>query len=159
MRRRPLALACLAALLPGAARSQESAPVVLSVGGAVRTPLELTMEALEALGTERVRTVTAWTQGPQNFSGVPLARVVRAAGGEGATSLRAEALNRYAVSVPMEDAWENGAVLATRLDSRPMRVRDRGPVWLIYPWSERPALDRPEVNERAIWQLRRLELR
>jgi hypothetical protein len=39
-----------------------------------------------------------------------------------------------------------------------MRIRDRGPVWLLYPWTERPELDTPEFRERAIWQLAQIEI-
>jgi hypothetical protein len=39
-----------------------------------------------------------------------------------------------------------------------MRVREKGPIWLIYPWSARPELKTAVFNNRAIWQLRRLEV-
>ena len=160
MRRR--SLAALAGLLSVAslhpARAQ-AAPVVLTVsGGAAPAPRDFTLAEFEALGLREMSTATPWTQGLQNFSGVPLELLLRAMGGEGVARIRAEALNRYAVEVPASDGARLGAFLATRVDGQPMRVRDRGPVWLIYPWTARPELDRPELHERAIWQLRRIEL-
>ncbi|PWC27436.1 oxidoreductase [Pseudoroseomonas aestuarii] len=151
----------------GCAQAQAAAPdgavesrVILSVSGRV-APAEggahpFSLSRLEALGLVALRTETPWTQGPQNFSGVPLERLLAAvqAGGE---TLRCTAINRYQIVVPREDGARHGAVLATRLDGEPMRVRDRGPVWLVYPWSERPALQRPLFYERSIWQLRSIE--
>lgn len=157
-RRQLAALACLLPVLP--ARAQPAAAAVaLTVTGAPGGPRELTMPALEALGMADLVTVTPWTRSPQRYSGVPLLRLMQAMAAPPQASLRAEALNRYAVEVPARDVWQSGAMLATRLDGEPMRVRDRGPIWLIYPWTDRPELDRPEVNERSIWQLRRIELR
>jgi hypothetical protein len=116
------------------------------------------LAGLEALGTAPLVTRTAWTgSAPASFSGVPLARLLEAVGAEGDT-LRAVALNDYAVTLPREDATRHGAFLATRQDGVPIRIRDRGPIWLLYPWSERPELDTPVYRERAIWQLRQIDV-
>ena len=51
-----------------------------------------------------------------------------------------------------------GAFLATRIDGQPMRVKDKGPIWIVYPWSGNPALDTPPFHARSIWQLRSLRV-
>ncbi|WBV42464.1 molybdopterin-dependent oxidoreductase [Pseudoroseomonas cervicalis] len=141
--------------------AEPAAPEVLRVGGRIDLPPQgeasYTLAALEALGMRRLRTTTPWTQGAQEFSGVPLAEVMRAVRPRG-QRLWAEGINRYRAELPLSDAWEQGAFLATRRDGAPMRIRDRGPVWLVYPWSERPELDIPAYHERAVWQLRRIEV-
>ncbi|EFH09338.1 molybdopterin-dependent oxidoreductase, partial [Teichococcus cervicalis] len=138
-----------------------AAPVVLRVGGRIERPPQgeaaFTLAALEALGMRRLRTTTPWTQGAQEFSGVPLALLMRAVRPLG-QRLWAEAINRYRAELPLADAWERDAFLATRRDGEPMRIRDRGPVWLVYPWTQRPELDIPLYHERAVWQLRRIEV-
>lgn len=154
----PLSPALAQAPTPPAATGR----VVLTVSGRIRagggaTSADFTLEALEALGLEELVTETAWTQGPQRFSGVKLSRVLQSVGANG-TTMQAVALNNYAVTVPVEDAEANEAFLATRLDGQPMRVREKGPIWLIYPWSARPELKTTVYNNRAIWQLRRIEV-
>jgi hypothetical protein len=158
-----LAAAPLAHAL-GQANAQPAAGgrVVLTVSGRIRagggaSSADFTLEALEALGLEQLVTETAWTTGPQRFSGVKLAKLLHSVGANG-TTMQAVALNNYAVTVPVEDAEDNQAFLATRLDGQPMRVREKGPIWLIYPWSARPELKTAVFNNRAIWQLRRLEV-
>jgi hypothetical protein len=160
MRRRRIAR--LAIALPFLASrpllAQSADPVILTVEGRLPGgPRDFTLAELEALGTRTLRTATPWTKGLQEFSGVPLLRLLQAVAGA-AAPMRAEALNRYATALDAEDATRRDALLATRRDGHPMRVRDRGPLWLVFPWSERPELDRPEVHERSIWQLRRLTL-
>ncbi len=159
--RRRFCFAALAGLLPfGPPRpaGAADAPAVLTVSGGAAPPRDFTLAELEALGLRRLTTTTPWTQGPQNFAGVPLEVLLRAVDGEGASLLRVGALNRFEAEVPAGDGRRNGALLATRLDGQAMRVRDRGPIWLIYPWRERPELDRPEIHQRSVWQIRRIEL-
>lgn len=149
-------------LLPlrrGQAEGTDPAPVLLTVGRQVASGenIDLTLEQIEALGFETLRTATPWTRGPQVFGGVPLRSLLHGLGASG--DVVASAINHYNVTIPAEDAEKHGAFLATRLDGEPLRLRNRGPIWLIYPWSLRPELDRPLYHERAIWQLRRLEVR
>ena len=37
-----------------------------------------------------------------------------------------------------------------------MGVRDRGPMWIIYPWSEHPEISDEIHHGRSIWQLESL---
>ncbi len=168
MRRRDIAfLALLAA--PLAARPRrglgQGAPPreILAVTGRV-APAHLLQGArfdlpgLEALGVETLETRTPWTGNEtRRFQGVPLARLLAAVGAEGAR-LRAIALNDYAITADIAELVAAGGFLATRQDGQPLRIRDRGPIWLIFPWSSRPDLDTPTLRERSIWQIRRIEV-
>jgi hypothetical protein len=168
MRRRDLALLALLGtpLLarPGPASGQAApAREILTVTGRVG-PAHLAqgarfdLAALEALGLETLETRTPWTgHEPRRFEGVPLARLLAAVGAEGAR-LRAVALNDYAITAGIAELTAAGAFLATRQDGQPLRIRDRGPIWLIFPWSSRPELDTPPFRERSIWQIRRFEI-
>ncbi|MCH8808257.1 MAG: hypothetical protein IH993_00260, partial [Proteobacteria bacterium] len=37
-----------------------------------------------------------------------------------------------------------------------LRTRSKGPLWVIYPWSERPELRTQVVYGRSIWQIKEL---
>ena len=39
-----------------------------------------------------------------------------------------------------------------------MRVRDKGPLWIVFPWSEHPELVTERIRTWAVWQLTRLEV-
>jgi hypothetical protein len=159
MRRRLLLRLTTALPFAGAAMPAAASDTILTVAGRVPAgPHDFSLETLEALGLEQIVTMTPWTQTEHSFSGVKLGRLLLALGLRDARTMRAEALNRYATALLPEDAWQNDALLATRIDGVPMRVRDRGPIWIVFPWSSRPQLSLPEVHERAIWQLRRIEV-
>ena len=39
------------------------------------------------------------------------------------------------------------------LDGVPLSVRERGPIWVVYPWTDFAMLDDRVHRQRAIWQL------
>ncbi|HXV24955.1 MAG TPA: molybdopterin-dependent oxidoreductase [Alphaproteobacteria bacterium] len=107
---------------------------------------------LEALGTQKLRTSSDWTDGTVEFEGVP-ARAVMAAVGARGTTLIASALNDYQVEIPISD-FENYPVLfALKMDGHELTVRDRGPIWIVYPRDDFPELRNEKVNSRWVWQL------
>jgi hypothetical protein len=126
-----------------------------AAGGA---PQEVDLAGLESLGVRTVVTATPWTEGTIRFEGVLLRDVIDAVAPE-ATMIRAIAINDYVVEIPVEDARRWDVIVASRADGERMRVRDKGPLWVIYPWSTDPELDQARYHNRSIWQLRALELR
>jgi hypothetical protein len=73
-------------------------------------------------------------------------------------TLTATALNDYVAHIPFSDVERYQLLLAIRLNGVEMSVRDKGPVWLIYPDGSADHSD-PEIRDRMVWQLRRIEVR
>lgn len=135
---------------------------ILTISGAVATPKtgdawEFDLDALRALPTAGFDTTTTWTEGDQRFDGVPLVALMAHVGATG-TTLRAVALNDYAVSIPMSDAVPGGAIVAYMRNGSEMSVRDKGPLWIIYPFDDNSAYKTEEYYSRSIWQLDRIEV-
>jgi hypothetical protein len=168
MRRRPFALLPLLALpllaRPGQALGQGApAREILTVTGRIApahraSGARFELRTFEALGLEQLETRTPWTgTDVRRFEGIRLATLLGAVGAEGA-QLRAIALNDYAVTAGIPELTAAGGFLATRQDGQALRIRDRGPIWLLFPWSARPELDTSVHRERSIWQIRRIEI-
>jgi hypothetical protein len=171
LQRRSLLRCCVAPLVAGAmsapARADQALPpprgeVILTVAGRITLTnapgeAQLDRDQLVAWGTAELRTGTPFTDGISTFNGVPVARLLEALGARG-TELRARALNDYAVTIPIADVRDHAVLLALEQDGRPLSVRQRGPVWLIYPFSEFPELDDRLHRQRSIWQLTRIEV-
>jgi len=113
---------------------------------------------LEMFGMQTTVTDTPWTEGATAFTGVLLRNVLQDLGLETGV-VRAIALNDYAVEIPFEDFIENDVILALKRDEKYLTVRDKGPLWVIYPWAEHPRLRTEVYYSRSIWQLRKLEVR
>lgn len=145
-----------------AATAVEQAPV-LSIDGQVRPSgadraVHFTIQALEQLPQRRVKTTTPWHTGEPDFAGALLRDVLAAAGAQG-TTLRMRALNDYHVDVPFEDTRLYDVVLAHRIDGQVIGVRDKGPLFVMYPFDRHPELRNSVYFSRCIWQLRRIECR
>lgn len=117
---------------------------------------QLDLALLEALDQTTVETSTIWTDGVQTFEGVSLAALIAELGITGET-LRATAINDYTVEVPLSDAVEGGPIIAYRLNGETMSVRDKGPLWLVYPFDENADYRTEVIYSRSIWQLDRIE--
>ncbi len=113
---------------------------------------------LEAMEAVTVETSTIWTEGVQVFVGVPLDEVLNVVGAEG-SSLRATAINDYAVDIPVSDAVEGGPIVAYLRNGAPMSVREKGPLWIVYPYDSEPDYQSELIYSRSIWQLDRIEVR
>lgn len=138
--------------------------VVLSVTGAVRVRNDRDMAAfdmglLEALPRHSFTTRTPWYPEPRKFTGVLMRDLLGAVGSAPGATLVATALNDYRVSIPGDELIAHGALLAYWLDDKPMAVRDKGPLVIIYPFDERPELRTAVHYSRAIWQLRSLDVK
>lgn len=135
--------------------------VLLTVSGKVMKTnadqtAKLDLEMLEVMDATSIETSTIWTEGTQVFQGVSLKALVEELGIEG-TILRASAINDYTVEVPMSDAVEGGALIAYRLNGETMSVRDKGPLWIIYPYDSDADYRTEVIYSRSIWQLDRIE--
>ena len=137
--------------------------VLLTVTGRVQLPnrgttAQFDMAMLERLPQSSFTTRTPWYAQPRKFTG-PLLRDVLAASGSQGTTLRAIALNDYHVDIPAEDIQRYDVVLARLLDDKPMQVRDKGPLFIIYPFDSVSGLRNAVYFSRCAWQLKAIEVR
>ena len=137
--------------------------VILTVTGAIGNTnapgrAEFDLATLERLGVAKLTTWTPWTEGEIAFEGVRARRLMAAVDAKG-TEVRAVALNDYTYTIPLDDFERYDVLLATRMNGQLMRVRDKGPVWIVYPWSEHPELDDFATREKSVWQLNALHVR
>jgi hypothetical protein len=161
-----VALSLLGRPLFGLAANGLASPreqVVLTVTGAIgltNAPgrADFDLEMLERLGLGRLTTWTPWTEGEVEFEGVWARRLMEAVRAQG-TEVDALALNDYQQTIPLEDFERYDVLLATRVSGQLMRVRDKGPIWIVYPWSEHPELDDFGTREKSVWQLNSLHVR
>lgn len=113
--------------------------------------------SFEALGLETIKTSTPWHTGQVTFEGVPLDKLMRAVGAQG-KNVRMVALNDYAAIVPVEDFAKYGVILALKRDGQYMPVRDKGPLFVIYPYDSAPELKSQVYYARSVWQVKSMEV-
>jgi hypothetical protein len=137
--------------------------VILTISGRIThanrdNTAQFDRAGLEALGTDSFTTATPWFDGPQTFEGVPMARIMRAVGAQG-TVVTAIALNDYSTEIPMSDFTRYNVLLALKRNGEYMRVRDKGPLFVVYPYDSAPELRGQPFYGRSAWQLSQIVVR
>lgn len=156
---------CLVALTgSGAYAGGFAAPkgdVILTLAGTISQTngadvLMLDQEQMSNLPQHSFATTTIWTEGVLSFQGVLLKDMVAASGATGQT-ITLVALNDYQISMPMADLRDDGPLLAYLTDGKPMSLRDKGPIWLVFPYDDNIDYRTEQTYSRSIWQLARIE--
>ncbi len=134
--------------------------VVLTVSGKVSQTNDgkdavFGMSMLEKLPQQKIFTKSPWYPGGAEFSG-PLLRDVLAAAGAKGDKIMAVALNDYKTEIPFTDAVQFDVILALAMNGKPMPVREKGPLFVVYPLDAKPELQSPVYYNRSAWQLARL---
>lgn len=158
-----VALGCaFAAFAPANAETLETpkgTPILVISGNIQSTNVDGTAQfdraMLEALGTVAMDTSTPWYDGVSKFEGVSLDALMKAVGAQGKTAT-AIALNDYVTVIPIEDFAKFGVVLALKREGEYMSVRDKGPLFIIYPFDANPDLQNEVYYGRSAWQLAKL---
>lgn len=157
-------IAVAAATLPQArALDKPTGMVVLTIDGAISqtnngSQAQFDMAMLEKLPQHSFSTQTPWYPSAVTFTG-PLLRDVLAAVGAKGKNITAVALNDYKTEIPIDDATRHDVIVARLMNNRPMRVREKGPLFIVYPFDTKAELRSELYYNRAAWQLHILRIR
>ena len=136
--------------------------VVLTVSGTLTKPnhgkdATFSMEMLEKLPQISFITKTPWYPKAVTFTG-PLLRDVLAAAGASGNKIAARALDDYKTLIPMSDAQNFNLILARQIDGKSLSIREKGPLFIVYPYDSTPELRAQMYLDRSAWQLKSLTI-
>lgn len=159
-----IVLAVMLTLCPIASSALEAPEgrIILTVSGDIGTTNRGDQAVFDAamlseLESRTLETETPWHEGIRTFRG-PLARAVLDAVDARGERVSAIALNDYAAEIPLSDFRDYDVILATHKDGERMTVRERGPIFIIYPFDSNPELHRETTYARSVWQVNRLRV-
>ncbi|SFG42181.1 hypothetical protein SAMN04488020_102185 [Palleronia marisminoris] len=163
---RPILVASF--VLGASAQSSGSLPpaphdrVILTVSGDIGCTNQgedavFDLSGLDSLGSDVIHTTTKWTEGRQIFEGVRIDTLLDAVCADAGT-LRAIAINEYEVGIPLDDRMLEGALIAYRRNGAPMTLREKGPLWIVFPWDQDDSFRNEAYYSRSVWQLDRIEV-
>lgn len=113
----------------------------------------LSIEEFERLAPlTEIKTATPWHP-VSTFSGISGVDFIASTGLDG-EMLIATAVNDYRVKIPLSDLTDLGLLFATRLNGKKLTLREKGPVFVIYPFDAQPMLKSDLYYGRSIWQLK-----
>ena len=138
-------------------------PVVLTVDGLIQDcegqfEVKFDLSSLRALPAEEVLTRNPWEKTKVRYRGVLLRDLVTAVGGHGAV-LRIEALDDYHSALDVADAQAYDILLAYEREGQTLPVRDKGPLFVVFPFTDVPALETQGRYAQSVWQVSRITIK
>ncbi|WP_047393262.1 molybdopterin-dependent oxidoreductase [Chitinibacter sp. ZOR0017] len=118
----------------------------------------LDAQLLDKLPWVEIRTSTPWYPGVSVFRGPRLQDVLQLVGAQGQT-LEIKALNDYITTVPLADAAEWQPILARMHNGKPLQARDKGPLFLVYPYDSNKKLQSELYYSRSAWQINKIAVK
>lgn len=106
-------------------------PILKVDGGS--TPLALTMDQLNALGSTEITIDEPFVKKRQTFRGVTLATVLQKAGVPDTATIDTVALNDYRYASAVAPMIGSQALIATERDGAPIPYDQGGPIRIVFP--------------------------
>lgn len=125
------------------------------------TAIELTRSSLDGLTQQFIETTSPYFEGQVSFSGPTFEDVLEHGFDQkldANTPLILVALNDYTVTTTFDVLMESNAIIATRKEGMRLSIRERGPYWVILPFSENPELDNEQYHRLSVWQLHQIRV-
>ncbi len=153
-----IVMALASCVLIGAGPQQANAQATLTiVDEEADVSLILDEEALLDLPQHEFRTSTIWTKGEILFSGPRLSDVLELAKiGTGKVML--SAVNNYSVEMPRSFVGEDTPILAIRMNGEPFSLREKGPIWVVFPYDVSEEFKSAQHYALSIWQLTEIQV-
>jgi len=119
--------------------------------------ISLSMEELMALPVAEFETTTIWSEGKQHFRGVWLSDLMVHLN-IAEEDVYLSALNEYLVEFTPDEIVPGGPLVAYERNGTSMSPRDKGPLWVVFPYDQDPKFQTESVFAQSIWQLDRIEV-
>ena len=148
----------LLAVVPGIAHADSlrkpEGQVLLTITGAIEhknspNAAEFDYEMLQELGLVERQIDTPWTDASSVFEGVLTSKLMQAIGAAG-DWVTAIAVNDYRIVIPMSDLTDYDTMLGLSQNGKRMKLRDKGPIWILYKNNNQPPIEKSQLNKRMI---------
>ncbi|KGB01664.1 molybdopterin-dependent oxidoreductase [Leclercia pneumoniae] len=113
--------------------------------------------SLEKLGMVTFQTTSPWYNGRTTFTGISLQKLMDYVGAKGSL-VKVTALNDYTTEIPLSDFKKYNVILAMKVNGEYMRIRDKGPLFVVYPYDSMPELNNQIFYSRSAWQVSKMSI-
>ena len=132
--------------------------VVLSLSGPDDKEISFDLPTLEKLGLVKYTVTDPWLESQVTYTGVLLSDLLKVAGvSEGASTVKAVALDDYAADIPLKEINEWPILIATQADGEYLTIDNNGPTRIIFPYDTYS--DITAARNMSVWNLARLEVK
>lgn len=143
--------------------AQPKREVILSIDGMINDcneglEVHLDRALVDALPRKQIKTENPWDDGPVVYEGVLLRDLMKFAKADGTTAT-VSALNDYRADIPLADLDKYDVILADKRDGVALPVRDKGPFFVVFPFTDFPELASEARYAQSVWQVNRITVK
>lgn len=118
----------------------------------------LTLDDIQSLPETTYQTELPWLKKSSEFTGIKLSTLLTEAYGSIPELVDVKGLNNYHVHISRADIINYQPILAYKKDNHYIKVRDKGPYWVVYPLNLYPELNRTKYHLQMVWQVSEITL-
>lgn len=142
---------------------QPKGDVVLSIDGMINEcnqglEVQFDRALLGTLPRKQVKTENPWDHGTVVYEGVLLRDLMKFAKADG-TMATVTALNDYRADISLADMDKYDVILADTRDGVALPVRDKGPFFVVFPFTDVPELASEARYAQSVWQVNRITVK
>ncbi|MBR9786966.1 MAG: oxidoreductase [Vibrionaceae bacterium] len=135
-----------------------SANTVSFSDGPQKPSVTLKLEDIQSLPATIYTTELPWSKGGSEFTGVKLSTLLTHVYGDIPEQIDISGLNNYHAAITRSDIIKYQPILAYQKDKHYIKIRDKGPFWVVYPLSLYPELNRAAYHAQMVWQVNEIKL-
>ncbi len=121
--------------------------------------LSITESDLKSFPEVTFKATTPWYPKTVEFKGVSFKAVLEKAGIKSTDMLTVVAWDKYSTDVPAADAFEHNVMLATHADGVRMDLKNKGPLFIMYPMDDNPKLKDNQFYNRSVWSIKEIRVK
>ena len=142
---------------------QPTGEIMLSINGMINEcndgmEVHLDRAMIDAMPHKEIKTENPWDHGPSTYEGVLLRDLMKYVKADGQTATFT-ALNDYRSDLPVADMDKYDVILAFKRDGVDLPVRDKGPFFVVFPFTDVPELATEARYAQSVWQVNRITIK
>ena len=142
---------------------QPKGGVILTVDGMINDctqglEVQFDRAMIEALPKKEIKTENPWEHGAVTYQGVLLRDLLQFVKSDGKT-MTISALNDYRADLSAADTQTYDVILAYKREGEDIPVRDKGPLFVVFPFSDVPDLASEARYAQSVWQVNRITVK
>ncbi len=130
----------------------------VSFGGLKKATVTLELEDIASLPKTKYTTKLPWFKETSEFTGVKLSTLLTHVYGNIPAQVDISGLNDYHATILRDDIVNYQPILAYQKDNQYIKVRNKGPFWVVYPINLYPELNRTKYHAQMVWQVNEIKL-
>lgn len=110
-------------------------------------------DLLKEFDTQAFSTHLPWFANSYRFAGIPVTELIKRYGNNETYAITFAALNDYQATISVNDIKKYSPIMALTMNGKEMRVRHKGPYWMIFNLDQFPEIDNADYHAKMVWQI------